>query len=673
MSEARLNRAIDAIRKSGVEPQLINETHLLSLEAPRKKYYWLATIGLIVGLVGAVGWQYSNRTDKTVRSQLETMAAVENHEATVSNNEPSGEDDKMVGNKLIQNLDPNSILVLSLTPEELLKFGVRSFPDSVIATHQSLVAQSPAMVKALGVDSIKMADSLSLFTFETTSTREGTLGMSAVRFDARKIYPHASIFALVFDSAWIPRPLTWIFPALINGRELERITDNEEIVPLISNLVTPERAWSSILTSEFVFPRDAKPILVYVPIPATKAHTFLYFLPTREVLGALPRRFASDVNVCYDVYQPPTPRLHLPAVVADAYAVKLKQVGLKSQSSNAGYIELALTKEELLEIGIAFDSASIYTSAGSGFTTDSLLVRKAGVGFSQLGADSSFLTYIIGNRRSSTWIDGVDMFADSLQAFPKPTALSIEVQTDPVSPAWKCISGETSHRITTDKDMWKGNHPRTMELASRVSYALAFRNQEIDSLAVMEFEENGITLPVDRLLIPIRIETPWISRAHWGTMRKRIVAIAWFLPTPELFDRLPNRIREFIQPEYNATLDFVEKQLSGNELCALLNSPSAFGLCSVGDTILRVESVGPIPAREAMTITVYSSTATSATVRLVSTRGVTVLERQNISLQEGSNQVLITLTGENIPQGAYSVVLTCPQGTRTSRVLISAD
>ncbi|MCX6140357.1 MAG: T9SS type A sorting domain-containing protein [Candidatus Kapabacteria bacterium] len=355
------------------------------------------------------------------------------------------------------------------------------------------------------------------------------------------------------------------------------------------------------------------------------------------------------------------------------FDIAFRAKSMMCQSVLAGRVDIDLDGGDLLNIGIATDSACFYSASGWVYSIDTMLSRKSNVIYWGGGDSSCHLHVGVANLFSHYWIDGSRMFKDSAVDYPEPLAVSAELQTESERANMNCVSGSTTKISDMKLGKWGGQHPRTKALASRVGYSLGFRMQKVDSILMLEFDDNGFQLPVDRLLVPIKVATPWIRKAEWGGVCKRLLVVVWYFPNESIFARLPQRIRDFVEPEYSATLSFVEDQLKAAELCALLDKPSAFGLCSISDTTLRIDGIGPIPARESFTVFIKCASPTRASVKLISDDGRTMLEQSQVSLMKGANQIPVLLAGQNIPQGAYTVVVTCAEGTRTSRVLVAAQ
>ncbi|RPI68140.1 MAG: T9SS C-terminal target domain-containing protein [Ignavibacteriae bacterium] len=217
---------------------------------------------------------------------------------------------------------------------------------------------------------------------------------------------------------------------------------------------------------------------------------------------------------------------------------------------------------------------------------------------------------------------------------------------------------------------WIRRYPKAADYVRRTAKELLDLRIPVDSLASYFVPHLKLPIPVSRLLIGVRISTEWSTSPDWSGEERRLVHFNWYLPSQQTLDALPEHIRSFVQPEFEALYASIEKELTAKELCDMLDRPSAFGLCSIADSTFRIDGIGPIPARESFTVFVHSSSPTIAALQLVGDDARVLLELNNIQISQGANQISIPIANENIPSGAYTVVLTTREGTRTSRVLI---
>ncbi len=338
----------------------------------------------------------------------------------------------------------------------------------------------------------------------------------------------------------------------------------------------------------------------------------------------------------------------------------------------AARVEIELTNEELLRLGIAVDSTTVYNVNGVGYTIDTALWSRYPPILLQFVRDQfteKWPAFPILTRHQVN-VDRTNSFSGSTSDYPQPFSEIHEVQRTRNTWKGEGLAGGAGG-VDSSKVRASASHlTRTLALAFRVAESLIHQLTDLDSMLVFEFVEQGVRLPVDRLLVPIKYSTPWIADPNAEGERRRLVGVSWFFPTKEFFDRLPERISNFIRPEYEATLAFVEEQLSRDQLCNLLTQPSALGLCTTVDNRLSIDGVGPIPARSAVTISVRSQQPTMADVSIVSDLGQTLLVERGIALPGGLYKVQLQVSGRNIPAGAYNVVVTSSLGTATSRILV---
>jgi hypothetical protein len=230
--------------------------------------------------------------------------------------------------------------------------------------------------------------------------------------------------------------------------------------------------------------------------------------------------------------------------------------------------------------------------------------------------------------------------------------------------------GSSGTALQSLDSVWKARFPFFSNLAFRVAFELSKEFTSIDSLLRYEVVMDDLRIPVSKILVPVRVVGPYGRRTGADTTQVRADVVHWYAPSDRFFASLPERTRTFVADEYAAIARILEGHLSATDLCSMLESPSVLGLCSIADTVLRVDGVGPIPARESMTIFLRSAVATTATITLVDDGGRTVLERSGVPIEPGANRIVLDVGSSAITRGAYTVVLTTGVGVRTSRVLI---
>jgi len=353
--------------------------------------------------------------------------------------------------------------------------------------------------------------------------------------------------------------------------------------------------------------------------------------------------------------------------------IQFSKIALNEAGELAARVEIELTNDELLKLGIAVDSGAVYKVGGSTVVVDSARIRLKDVHVTQIhGTDKLWMLAPLRllNQRYLRYQDDELIFDEPWSSYPDPVAECSEVQS--TLAVANCTSVLSSIGFDDSKTSLGTvvEYPRTRGLAIQIGVALGMQATCVDSMLVFEFADQGIRLPVDRLFVPIKYNTPWIADPNAKGELRRIVGVSWYLPTREIFARLPERVRNFIQPEYEATLKFVEEQLTRDQLCALLNKPSAFGLCANENTQIAIECVAPIPARDAASITVRSKQPSIADVAVVNDLGHTLFVERGIALPSGVHQVVLQLSGRNLPAGTYNVVVSSPSGVARGRILV---
>lgn len=672
MSEERLNTALQALQQSRVTPELISDDSVKGLPTRRSTVaWWLSALG-VVAVIGVGVWMNREMHDydrdqeaaHTPHSMSGTSGLGDDQQlpaAGVSTSESA----RSFNDESLDTLDPNSILVLNLSDQELSRLGISRNNDTVYVTMQSLVVDDTAIAKKLGLEPATLRDSSALFHWRCSATPTGVDHIVPTTFDGTTLDHLVPYWVYSIDSNNYISPVRALHQAIVDQseRDNELSLANHQFVYAVSvdSLKYEARLPDSLL------PRDRKPIMVQIHNRQTRQRVVLLYMSTAEFIAALPSRFNSAINHCYDEFVPKKPRAFVFPKATPFQAAKLVKV-----DGVVGQPVVELKERELNRIGIMCDSLTIVHAEFGGKTFDTLRTSFRKFVTSTARIDD---VYMFNYTKGVISRDGIDtaMRFSRKTRFPQCQGVSFAVELSPNGQ-----SVDTYGTVVLGVDYtrylgWLNKYPKATSLAMKVASTMTRNSIPIDSISHYWIAENGVVMPVTRLLVPVRVSTPWTTRDTWNGVSKRLVEVYWYLPTQQFLDSLPERISSFILPEYEAAMRYVEEELSAAELCSLLDKPSAFGLCSIGDTTLRIDGVGPIPARESFTVFLQCALATTASIKLISDDGRTVLERSQISLVKGANQIPIQLAGQNIPQGAYTVVISCAEGTRTSRVLVATQ
>lgn len=670
MSEERLNAALHALQQSTVTPELISDDRVKGLPTRRSPMLWLlVAIGVLAIVGGAMWWSVAGSSEicnvatnaqKTTQPSVHPRISI--HESAIAPTTIVAQ--SVIGDET-DAIDPNSILVINLSDEELARLGIERIDDTVIVTMQSLVVDDTSIAKKLGLEPAILRDSSVLFHWRCSATPTGVDHIVPTTYDGTTLDPLMPIWVQSIDSN---NRLTYV--RYIQQAILDKKTRDDEILTEVlglMNSVSVDSLEYEAHVPKNLLPRDRKPIIVQVHNQQARQRVAILYMPTDRFIARMPARVLNAIRYCYDAYQPkmPKPYVH-PKATPRPEANLVKVEGVIGQP----FVEL--TDEQLVRYGIARDSVTVFHHS-AGATLDTMLTSyRRFETIKDHGNSSPFTQFYYRNGVIYKSIDGVERSIAIQRWYPIATLTTAETEGVNGVPPEKSHSTSIAYRIVSGtKTGWYADFPRASELAEKVAITLGGRGIPLDSIAYYWVVENGVSVPVTRLLIPIRVSTPWVTSIRFVTSPRRLTHVYWYLPTKEVTDSLPEELAAFLKPEYEAVMRSIEDKLSAAELCALLDKPSAFGLCSIGDTTLRFDGIGPIPARESFTVFLQCASTTTASIKLISDDGRTVLERSQIPLAKGANQIPVQLAGQNIPQGAYTVVVTCAEGTRTSRVLVA--
>lgn len=649
MNNERLDRALMNLRSASVTPTLVSDADLITNKRHPHLLWWLFGLSVVVMSVWymlptSVDVNVDERATSSINSktqQKEPVAVVTTEDTTVTASTTSH-----------ATLDPRSILVLSLTDEELAVFGITRIGDTVIVPMQSLVVEDTDIARTLGLDSAQLSDTAALFHWSSRSFPGRVDSIKALSFDGTTLDHQSPIRVYSIKGNYIA-PSAMIYPALVRTDLQDSLLGAlMQARPSLYHAGAPHGGMLAMMPSA-TLRRDRKPIMIQVHTPGSEQRTQIEFMPTDAVLKSLPKRFEDAVSRCYSEFHPnkPTKRTVVMPVRASTIAlVKIDGV--------IGQPVLDLDSASLMNFAVIKDPVSIRCRA-----------------FAHT-IDRERTTFQRPTREDQPWPFFTNMLFIETETFRNvrlyPEASLSEVHFK--GPRDTIIHISNMYTIGSaapqNQNDWLDRYPKAKTFASEAIASAAAARIPIDSLPYYGIKEGSMFVPVSRLMLGLRIETPWASRPEWNGEERRLVRFNWYLPSQQTLDALPDHIRAFVQPEFEALYASIEQELTAKEMCELLDRPSAFGLCSINDTTIRIDGIGPIPARESFTVYVNSLRPMIASLHIIGDDGRSVLELRNITISQGANQIPVPFATENIPSGAYTVVLTTADGTRSSRVLI---
>lgn len=658
MNENQIDSALAQLKHAVVVPPLITDDDILNMRR-RPLAPWLM-LGLSLLVVGT--WWLTTSLQQEHTDVVFVSSSDDATPFTLSSSPPSLTPPTPAPAVTLpaqkehsrdSELDPRSILVLSLTDEELAEFGIRRVGDTVIVPIQSLVVEDVKIARTLGLDSLQLADTNALFHWTSRSFPTKVDNVVALSFDAEDL-DHLSPIRVYSIKGQYIGPSSTIYPALVH-KDLEDSLTSALFTstPSLYTAIAPHSSSLAMVPSTSLS-RDRKPILIQVLTPGSEHRTQIEFMPTEQVLRKLPQRFQNELAICYAPYHPAKPRKWNP--VSEA---KRPNITLKKFSGVVGQPFIELDSLALRELAIIRDEVGIRANF-FGFTIDTM--RSTLGNASRSHSPHPFVTQQMFMKKEPF----------EKQVLVNALSSMCEVHFRGAADSIVHIANmfTISSGMVTAKNDWLDQYPKAGAFVNDVLTALVWDRIPIDSLADYWVYHGNITVPVSRLFVGLHIATTWSTRPEWNGEERRLVQFNCYLPSQLVLDALPSAISSFLKPEFEALYASIEKELTMGEMCALLEKPSAFGLCSITDSTFRIDGIGPIPARESFTVFAHSATQMIATLKLISDDGRVVLERANITISQGANQIPIPIANENIPAGAYTVVLTTSEGTRMSRVLV---
>lgn len=678
MNDERISQALQQLRSAEVAPPLVLDAKILSIQHKHRTplVLYISILGsiIVIGLVGSLLMRSDDHaTSAAVRPSNTAQPNISNALQAATQEFVAKTRNEIAAPDTVVDLDPRAILSMHLSDEELGKFGITRSDDSIFITMQSLVADGGKLSQSLPLSTEMRRDTTLLFqwvcraydakvdTMIVTGAFGHTLDESApviVRPTYRGKAP--GVFVSVEE----------VQPALLGYQLRDSLRSvAQSMMPAMDTILVDSGGYVASLPTDLgtVTSSSRKLLFLYLTDRRGVNSFLIGFVPTASVLRKLPQRFHQAVNRCYSEYKP-----HIPVPNRMRYENKAAtRVALFKQTILAGHPFVELSDSALERFGLLKDAVTI-CEGQSCITLDSARSSFVNPTYRtpQIGASGSLSEYTDGImlRRQSTSIlprqAPLPMYADA--------GSYVEVQV--TGNRDTVIKSFSLHRIrlmggTAEPSDWLDQYPLAKAFAYEVATKLMNEQIPIDSLGYYWVRHGNISIPVLKLLFGLRTSTEWTTSPEWNGDLRRLARIAWYLPSQRVMNALPESVRLFLQPEYEALYASIERDQSIRDVCALLANPSALGFCSLADTTIRIDGIGPIPARDHFTMFITSDEATNATIDLIDASGTVVFERSNVAIQAGSTGIPVPLDRQ-LQQGAYMVILTTPTSVRRSRLLI---
>lgn len=687
MNDERLDYLLHLLKQTEVQPPLVSDSRI-RLMITNHRIVWIG-LPFLASLVIATGIGYlvepAGNTKGSNRS--ETTAAQSSLSQSVPSRTPI-DSDLDVGTQISVDtakqtesvLDPRSILTLSLTDEELLPFGIIRGADTVTVHIQALVAEDTLRARKLNLTLEQLRDTNLLF-YRAYGYHGPAPGRILAKGPTSNLLDERSpIFVLPTLDKQRPAFMAIVgtAPALLSYELFSSVTSASVMIqPSPMERPVTEMSYLASLPDDDsrILPPSRKPILLQV---RDKSNSFRYLvavMPTRAVLNQLPKRFSDALLTCYEPFVPhvPSPSTVLKNKHQVEASIQKTNTRLIKVAGIAGHPFIELSGNALMPFGVITDDVSICEGGWSVATVDT--VTTTFVKASSKRPLNAYLTSL--SYRSATpmqRIDGAESPVGKLGRLNPDAGSSLEIHVSgQIDTAILCYTSHAIGSMAIDSVPpadWLDRYPLARRFAAEVAWDIMSQQIPTDSLGYYSARIGNQVIPVLKLLFGLRVSTPWVSRPDWNGDKRRLVRISWYLPTQPVMSALPESIRQFIQPEYEALYASIEQAQSLSQACTLLNHPSALGFCSIGDTTLRIDGVGPIPAKDELTLYVTSADDVTAALQLIDNNGNVVQDKTRISITKGANQIPLPIES-TLPSGSYMVILSTASQTRRSRVLIS--
>jgi len=363
---------------------------------------------------------------------------------------------------------------------------------------------------------------------------------------------------------------------------------------------------------------------------------------------------------------------------------ELQVIPLMPIDGSAGTTGIELRRSELEHLGIYADSVTVFNDLFGGFTFDTLKCTLSNMAIGP--SRRSVLTYVHSGERPARLgeqkIPRVDVFGCRpvgyyavLQSTTQDTVDKIAMISFEHGPSKLFFQSDTPDSAEIVAAIFSDSaatptYQRAGKLAALALYSISRTKKPIDEAFNQVINVGKLRLPLKSLFLPIRFQTPWTTMSGGGSEKYRMDVVFIYLATPVCLSAIPSQISAFFGNEYQATLDAVENQLSQRELCDQLHETSILGLCPAKDAPITTVSVGPIPARDHVTVTLKCNSAFAINMKLIDALGNLSYEDAVVQLTSGVNVITIPLANLGLHRGAYTLLLTMDRYETSTRVLI---
>ncbi len=300
---------------------------------------------------------------------------------------------------------------------------------------------------------------------------------------------------------------------------------------------------------------------------------------------------------------------------------------------------LELTKEELRGIGFKFEDLDpkVVTKTSKGGKVERFNYKKVGAEIS-CGFGKSWIYY----QSTDRW-----RFASKTIGPNAPRKnLPFSERVNYISPSRRFIRREWVEKFDSLYDSSNQGY-----LFVYVTDSLGRHMQKISLL------QKDIPIAPDdfKYLIPVMVRQSKLADAFAEDR------VFWFTPTKVFFDRLPDRIRDEIEAEYNI--------VSAEEQSTELSACTYFESCR---STLPVENmkVYPNPARNEITVDFNLCKKLSGIISIANVSGLQIkVLKDKTTFDQGLNSFHCDLSG--ITPGVYLVSIVTNEGFKTERIIVS--
>lgn len=432
----------------------------------------------------------------------------------------------------------------------------------------------------------------------------------------------------------------------------------------IKNGVLDFNTVNELLTNIDDFPNTRKLVPIGLNVYQTKNlthRTILWYVPTREFVDLLPKKYKEYVEREYQI------------VEKFGEAVRLMKYAPKQDDTDiTGVDMIELSVEDLQKMNVTYKDG-VVEIIGEDDISEKMRTMKPEMQkmvkqmLSQAGYDPDKVKYVRTRRIIDS--NGINVQQYDYNGWDYDTYL----KNVPVAMVCKYkyfIDGNPEKELLTSTSTMSSDSP-LLNNNDSIMHGL-FENMDKMTDATenrsskLEWRNQHWRFNIS-MLVPVHFR---VDGLYKGQPESFIDMVLWYVPTEEFLDALPKDKGERLRKEIQLVANLENGTISPAEACSMLKGEtSVFDICRLSSNKFNNLQIYPNPAKEK--INVKFTLNTKAVVKIIlhdyTGKSISIL-KDGITLETGEHDIELLL--KNIEQGTYLISIADDKGEQTIRRIL---